>query len=305
MRLPAINRRALRPIATSSLIMSVALINAAHGWAVVVQAEWQIPVESFDQWIFQNNGNSRQAKKNLESLLTLQIVAVDDACGLTEAQRRKLELAGAIDIRGFFDRVERVRDRFMEVRLDQEKFNKANIWQQISPLQQEFAAGIFGMKSFYQKVRRSTLTEPQRRAFNIIDLQRREFAYEAKIRLALVTLENAAPMTHKQREAFVELVLKQTPAPLRFGQNDQHYVYYQLSRLSTHDVVRILESAQAKSLNKIARQHRSRRAFLIQQGFLVGDAKPVKRSPDDVPLGEPNMPKFNLALQRIIDLQEN
>ena len=270
---------------------------------VVVQAEWQIPEESFDQWVFQNNGNAIQAGRNLKLLLELQIAGIDQACGLTESQRRKLELAGTIDIRSFFDRVEEVRDQFLLVRLDQEAFNKANIWQKISPLQQELAAGLFGPSSFYQKVRRSTLTEKQRRDFRTVDLQRRTFAYEAKIRLALVNLESSVPMTQEQRESFIQLVLQQTPPPLRFGQNDQHYVHYQFSRLSTQAVARILTAQQVELMHQIVRRHRSRRAFLIQQGFLADDPEPIERPPDDVPLGEGSVTNFKRALKQIVELQ--
>ena len=277
-------------------------MDSAHA-LVVVQAEWQIAEESFDQWVFQNNGNASQAGRNLKLLLELQIEGVDQACELSPEQRRKLELAGTIDIRSFFDRVEDVRDQFLLVRLDQEAFNKANIWQKIAPLQQELAAGLFGPQSFFQKVRRSTLTAKQRREFRAVDHQRRAFAYEAKVRLALVNLENNVPMTHEQRESFVRLVLDQTPPPLRFGQNDQHYVHYQFSRLSTHAVAQILNGDQVEVMHQIARRHRSRRAYLIQQGFLADEPDSIERAAGDVPLGEASVAKFKRALKKILESQ--
>ena len=56
------------------------------------------------------------------------------------------------DVVQFFEKVEVVRKKFLLVRKDQQKFNE--IWQDISPLQMQFQAGLFGEDSFYNKTLR-------------------------------------------------------------------------------------------------------------------------------------------------------
>ena len=108
----------------------------------------------FDRWIFQANvrlgGNGRVAENGVAAAARIQIdsqlkVRLDELvrdCHLNEAQQRKLALAGRGDIKRFFDQVEEVRKKFVAVRNDQNRLNQ--VWQEISPLQQQFSTGLFG-----------------------------------------------------------------------------------------------------------------------------------------------------------------
>ncbi|TXT22002.1 MAG: hypothetical protein FD138_3843, partial [Planctomycetota bacterium] len=127
-------------------------------------ANFEIGAEQFDSWIFQNIPTSAMARKRLDEMLTLKIDDVDRACQLTETQRKKLQLAARGDVVQFFEKVEVVRKKFLLVRKDQQKFNE--IWQDISPLQVQFQAGLFGDDSFYHKTLRNMLKGEQLSKFS-------------------------------------------------------------------------------------------------------------------------------------------
>lgn len=116
---------------------------------------FEMPENQFDQWVFQNFPTAAAARKKLDQMLELQMDDVDRACQLSEVQKKKLQLAGRGDMMQFFEQVEVVRKKFLLVRKDQQKFNE--IWQDISPLQMKFQAGLFSDDSFYHKTLRNML----------------------------------------------------------------------------------------------------------------------------------------------------
>ena len=125
---------------------------------------------NFDRWVFQGNarvvvvrghggvaenGVAATARVQLDSQLKVRLDELVRDCHLNEAQQRKLALAGRGDIKRFFDQVEEVRKKFLAVRNDQNRLNQ--VWQEISPLQQQFSTGLFGEQSLFAKVLRTTL----------------------------------------------------------------------------------------------------------------------------------------------------
>ena len=87
------------------------------------RAVFMLTDDQFDQWVFGGPRNSRAGRDKLDSLLTLQVDDVARMCALSEAQKKKLLLAGRGDIKRFFDKVEEKRKKFAKVKNDQTKFN--------------------------------------------------------------------------------------------------------------------------------------------------------------------------------------
>ncbi|MFO1020097.1 MAG: hypothetical protein U0903_05300 [Planctomycetales bacterium] len=194
-------------------------------------------------------------------------------CGLTEGQRKKLELAARGDMVHFFDRVDVAREKFMRIRNDQNKMQE--IWQDIQPLQLAIQSEQFSAGSFFRKTLQRTLTDAQFRQFENGELDRRKFIYKSKILSVIATLEGTVPMTDAQRNKLVTLVEQETPIPRAFGQYDQYVVMYQIGKIPSEKVQNILDANQMKLLDRKLNQARGMGAWLERTG-LLGEEKEKK-----------------------------
>lgn len=228
---------------------------------------FEMPENQFDQWVFQNLQTVAAARKKLEQMLSLQLDDVDRACQLTEIQRKKLQLAARGDMVHYFEKVEVVRKKFLLVRKDQQKFNE--IWQDISPLQLQFQAGLFGQDSFYQKTLRNMLKGEQLSKYSQIDGDRRKFQYRAKVELVVAMLENALPLRDEQRQKLITLIVEQTKPPLSFGQQDYYIVMWNISKIPEKTLKPLFTEAEWKVLNQQFAQVRGLEQWLKQSGALA------------------------------------
>jgi hypothetical protein len=215
------------------------------------QGVFEMPEEQFDQWLF-NTMDARQAKTRLDAALSLQIESVDRVCTLTEAQRKKLQLAGRGDMKRFDDSVESVRKKFRAIRRDQNKIN--DIWQEIQPLQKKFMVGLFHDTSLFHKVLKQTLDAQQSTQYERQQLERRRFHYEAKIGLAVNMIENGIPLRDAQRKKFVELLLEETQPPEHYGQYGTYIVLNKAASLPEEKLKPIFDDAQWRALTKMFEQ---------------------------------------------------
>ena len=227
---------------------------------------FEIQENQFDSWVFQNFPSALAARKKLDQMLTLQTEDVDRACQLSPGQRKKLELAGRGDILRFFDQVEVVRKKFLLVRKDQQKFNE--IWQDISPLQIKFQAGLFDDDSFYHKTLRNMLKGEQLSKYSQVDGERRKFQYRAKVELVVAMLENALPLREEQRQKLITLIVDETKPPRMFGQQDYYLVMWNISKLPEKSLKPLFTDAEWKVLNQQFVQVRGLEVWLKQSGAL-------------------------------------
>lgn len=241
---------------------------AQPGLQVQVQ-NFEIQENQFDSWIFQNIPTAAAARKRLEEMLTLKMDDVDRACQLTEVQKKKLQLAGRGDILQFYEKVEVVRKKFLLVRKDQQKFNE--IWQDISPLQVQFQAGLFNDDSFYHKTLRNMLKGEQLSKFAAVDGERRKFQYRAKVELVVAMLENALPMRDEQRQKLIKLIVDETKPPRSFGQQDYYIVMWNVSKIPEKTLKPLFTDAEWKVLNQQFQQVRGLEQWLKQSGALAKD----------------------------------
>lgn len=241
----------------------------AAGAAQAQIANFEIQENQFDSWIFQNIPTAAGARKRLNEMLTLKIDDVDRACQLSESQKKKLQLAARGDIVQFFEKVEVVRKKFLLVRKDQQKFNE--IWQDISPLQVQFQAGLFGDDSFYHKTLRNMLKGEQLSKFSQVDGERRKFQYRAKVELVVAMLENALPLRDEQRQKFITLIVEETKPPRSFGQQDYYIVMWNVSRISEKTLKPLFTDGEWKILNQQFAQVRGLEQWLKQSGALAKD----------------------------------
>lgn len=255
----------------------------AQAAAGAVNGNFNIAPENFDRWVFQGSRNIDGAREQLRSHVLLQLDELTRKCGLTESQREKLLLAARADEKRFFDAVEIVRKKFLEVRHDQNAFNA--IWQDIQPLQQRQSVGLFGASSFFGKTLRKTLNAEQVTQYGVIDEERRQFRWRAAVDVSLLTLEDAVPLQHAQRERVIELLLERTQPPRAFGQYDHYVVRLRLSQLPERELRPLFDERQWKLLQAQFGQVRGMEQFLVQNGVLEPqdladhDRAPVRLQP--------------------------
>ncbi len=236
--------------------------------AADVQANGGFMVQeaNFDQWVFEGSANAAAGRERINSHLKLKLNELIRVCDLTEAQQKKLSLAARGDMKRFFDEVEEVRKKFLKVKNDRNGFN--NIWQEIHPLQQQQAAGLFGDSSFFGKTIRRTLTDEQQAKYQIVQEERRRFRYRAAIEVALHTLGNTVALRHDQHEAVLKLVAEETQPLHVFGQYDHYAIMFKMSELPAAKLKSLLDERQWKLLQQQMNQSRGMESTLIEQGII-------------------------------------
>jgi len=232
---------------------------------MVQAAAFEVPEETFDQWVFGGKSTS-QVTKRLDSLLLLQVASVERACELSEAQKNKLQLAARGDVKRFLGSVEEMRRKFCEVRRDQQRFN--NIWQEIQPLQLKLNAGLFDETSLFRKVLKRTLDPEQSERFEQQERERQRFRYEAKIELAVATMEAGVPLLDVQRQKLVKVLREETEPPTKFGQYDYYVVLYKAAKIPKEKLQPIFDEGQWRAMTQLFAHGKSMEVTLKKHGFV-------------------------------------
>jgi hypothetical protein len=234
---------------------------------VVVENGFAFGDENFDMWLFGNNAaRGGRGRDTIAAQLSLQIHEIDRRCTLTEAQKTKLLLAGQGDIKRFYDRVAEAKKTFDRLKNDRNKIGE--VFQEIQPLQARINAGIFGDGAFFAKCVAKTLTTAQVDEYTRATRERRAYRYRAKVELTVAMLDDAVGLTADQRARLVDLIVDQTTPPRIFGQNDTHYVIYQVSLLPEDKLKAILDAAQWRAARRLVQNARGMEAVFRNLGML-------------------------------------
>jgi hypothetical protein len=232
--------------------------------------------EQVDQVLYGRFGMSGAgvARNKLDSALALRIDDVDRICGVNEAQKKKLHLAGSGDIKRFFDRVEETKRRISSAKDNQ--FN--NVWQEIQPLQTELNSGLFGDDSFFGKTVKRTLNEEQAARYDNVLRERNLVRYRAMVGWCVVQMDRNVGLSDDQRKRLVELLVKSTRPPKRFGQDDYWVMLYQASKLPESEIKSIVDDVQWRILERQLRQGKAMEQWLKTSG-IIDDEKPAGARP--------------------------
>lgn len=250
--------------AASDMSSHVSAQNEVLG--VVVQNQFEIDEKQFDAFVFENLRTAAAARKRLDTLLDLRTNDVDRTCRLSEIQRRKLQLAGRGDIKNFFEQVEAVRQKFLLVRKDQNKFNE--LWQEIQPLQTTLKAGLHGEDSLFYKTLRNALDPQQLSRYLQVDGERKAYQYRAKVELVVAMLEANLPLRDEQRQKLILLILENTRPPRRFGNADYYVVLWNVSQVPKDKLRPLFEDTEWRILSQQLDQARGMEHWLKQNGAL-------------------------------------
>jgi hypothetical protein len=225
--------------------------------------------EQFDSWVF-GNRKEPQVRRQLENHLAMHVERLGLACGASDAQKKKLLLAGKGDIKRFFEKVQRAREKFDEMKRDQNAINQ--IFQDLQPLQIELNAGLFGQKSLFEKTSHNIFTGDQAAAFEQAERERFEFRFRARVEAVVSMLDEQLVFTAEQRKNFIELILRESRPPRRASQYDQYVVLYHMARLPDEKLAAVLDARQLKLFKPIGQQFQGIDAFLRTNGLLDDEA---------------------------------
>jgi hypothetical protein len=238
-----------------------------------VQPVFMMNDDQFDQWIFGGPRNSGAGRNKLDTLLTLQVDDVSRACGLSELQKKKLLLAGHGDIKRFFDRVDEKRRKFDKVKNDQNKIGE--IYQELQPLQMALNSGLFSEGSIFAKTLKKVLAHEQASRYEAMVREKRLFRYRAKIELIVASLDQTVGFSDDQRRALIELILRETEVPKKFGQYDYWLVMYQTGKIPESKLKMIFDDKQWGFMNRQLNQMRGMEQFLRNNGMLPENEAPA------------------------------
>ncbi len=236
--------------------------------------------EQFENWVFNQFGNSSGARQRLDALLALQIHDIDEACRLTDAQKKKLQLTGWGDIKRLFDGVERAKQRFRELGHDVNRLQ--DVMPDVSPLQSSLQAGLFQDDSLLSKSLRHTLTPEQFARYEAVVQERRAFRHRANIELVVTTLEQGVPFRDAQRRALIDLLASTTKPPRKSSQYEYYLIMAQLGRLPEEKLKPLLSDVQWRFVRQRVDQYREALPMLRQRGLVADD--------DDAPAPPPPAP---------------
>ena len=212
-----------------------------------------------------------------------RLARIDDACDLTDAQRRTLRLAIESDIRRFAAEIDAVRAEYAGVRVnlnDQEGQKTWHRFQQDVQRCRQRLRGLFDSGSLFAKVLSTTLDAPQVARIESESRARRTFRWRAMVVSALMKMDDMLGLDQEQHVLLEEALLAREPA-LRVDElsPEQENAHLQLNLvymvLSTADIARVkaaVSERQWRTLAMLMNQGKSMRSWIEQQGVLEGKA---------------------------------
>lgn len=233
---------------------------------VVPQQQFMIGEENFNAWVFGNARDPNTAKTKLETQFKLQVDEISRVAKLSEAQKKKLELAARGDMKRFFDLVEDKRRSFQLVKNDQNKFNQ--FYQELRPLQTKLNAGLYDDDSFYAKTVKRTLDPDQSLSYDKVVRERQLYRYRAQVNLVVTNLDNTIGFRAEQRRQIAKIIMEQTRPPKKHGQYDNYVVLYQLSKLPEARLKPFFKEPQWLTFKRQLDGARGLEQFLTTQGIL-------------------------------------
>lgn len=230
-------------------------------------------IENFDQWVFSNQQKLSGAKKQLFNRLEGEAESIQSTCKIEDAQKEKLLLAGRGDIQAFMQLYTEVRAKFAEKIKENNQQAMQNIWQEIQPLQKKYHGQIFGEGSLFEKVLGHLLDEQQSACLEQIRREQRRFQYQSAVLQLISQIEQAAPLTHENREKLLVLIDQHALPPKSMtGHNRTHYftyyIYGQMAEISEKELRPLFGKAVWKVVKQQMQQGKRMKRNLEQQGLV-------------------------------------
>lgn len=258
---------------------------------VVIDEEPAVPVEVVefkvhtvdlvDQWLFgAHSGAAGMARNKLDLALSMRIDEIGRACELTGAQQQKLRLAGAADIKRFFDRVD-------DIKRQSPGHDNIFLSNAIPPIAAELQSGLFGDRSFFTKTIKRTLSEAQSAKLEMFIRQRDLSRYHAMLGWYVMQLSKSLGLSDIQRRQLVDVLVKETSPPKKYSQGSQWFhwfVGYQASSIPESRIKPVFDEVQWEIFSGQFVRAKKMEHWLKLNGVLSDD-EPAggERAPEVIP----------------------
>jgi hypothetical protein len=264
--------------------------------AALAEQQFMVADENFDQWVFGGRGTAVANQKRFEALLKVQIEGIERTCRLSDDQKKKLTLAGNVDIKRFFGRIAVLKKRFDQIKNDQNRFQE--FWQHMQPVQTEMNRGLFGDGSYFRKTLKNLLTSAQVGEYESADRERRRFSFRSKVESVVTSLDEVLSLSAEQRRKLVELLTEPRMIPRTMGQDAValYAVLYLASQIPDDKLKEILDAPQHNTVKRILNMTRGYGQYVKSNGFTwdfdagsrpAANDGPIKAEPERIePAGE-------------------
>jgi len=230
-------------------------------------------IENFDQWVFRNQQNIGEARKQLLDRLQGEAESIQSTCQFGDQQKEKLLLAGRGDIQAFTRLYAELRAKFSEELDNNGQQAMQNIWQEIRPLQNKYHSQIFGAGSLFEKVLDHLLDEQQSARIDQLRREQRAFQFKSAVMQLVSQIDQAAPIRRENREKLLALIDRYALPPKSMaGHNHSHLlIYYMLGQMVEipEDELRPLFGKPAwKAIQQQMQQGKALKDHLAMQGLV-------------------------------------
>jgi hypothetical protein len=203
----------------------------------------------FEQLRFHAFGGDDDPREVLLRMVSLRIVALTLECALTEAQVKKLELAGKGDIKRFLDRLDDIARRLDDPAADEHVLRR--VLADWKPIEINWKNEFLGPGSLLTKTLKTTLTPQQAAMREVAVTDQRRQHYEWSIAVATRWLQTNLVLSDRQSERLARLLVKETRPPRKFGNaTDIPLVLFQVASLPEETIRPIFDEGQWEALKR-------------------------------------------------------
>ncbi|MHC5537395.1 hypothetical protein ACYOEI_04065 [Singulisphaera rosea] len=211
----------------------------------IVRGERQLPAwaaNQMDYWLYGGGLNADSARDKLETILGVQIADIDQACGLSGLQKKKLRLAGHGDIKHYFDRVAETRSAFDRVKGDAQKV--IQLAQGIESLSAIASAAPFGEGTVFAKALNSTLRPDQSSKYSLPERSKGLAGFVDAVNAIIERAKLLSKLSDLQCDLYRRLLLNSTRPARIPGICDEAVILLQAAKLPESEVRPIFNNDQ-------------------------------------------------------------
>lgn len=244
----------------------------------VVRRVPRLDDDLFELWVF--GGSRERHRRGLARKLDVAVKILDLKYAISEADKKKLVLAGQVDIRRYFHQVEILRQEYRKTRGDHRQL--LVVHRKSVALRIDAADRLFDERSFFAKVANRTLQD----AASSRAAARRQLQLRSAAERAVVPLERTASLRPEQSEALAALLLAETPS-INVGEDDDVLMKYRLTEFSEEQLKLLLDEAQWPRVQVVLNVFQDYRAGLEAQGLIDGRTGRLRVEGGKIPVVEP------------------
>ena len=205
----------------------------------------------------------------LDARLRKKVAELARTAGLSQAQKQKLLLAGAVDIHHFVDRINDIKAKFQTERAEMRDLDR--LFNELRPFTHVGTTGIFDGDSLFSKTLAKMLTPEQLARYQRIDRERSLFQHRAGVRMTALRLTTALGLSDEQRQRLEQVLFQETqPTRITGPAFPAAYflaVYVQINRIPEAHLKSFLEPWQWQGLQRKIAERETYVAMLRSNGI--------------------------------------